>query len=256
MRYSTQLKDYQINNADCASAGGRKMPYLRSAGWQGTVITTGFLLFRLPGQNKAYHTTKPAGSDPAGSSKKSDRSKSKPMTKNIQILQYDGRNIGFDLSADSIMINATEMAGIFGKRTENYLRSDRAKDIVQACLSYAKSRNSESVPSFAGVRSEADLVKVNHRRGTWLHRIVALDFAAWLDARFAVWMYLTVDQLLLAPVAGQAEKAKLFTRRSAAEQKKLLEDIETDEAGTGQTEAGKTAAGDKPYGQGNPGPAE
>lgn len=151
------------------------------------------------------------------------------MTKNIQILQYDGRNIGFDLSADSIMINATEMAGIFGKRTENYLRSDRAKDIVQACLSYAISRNSEIVPSFAGVRSEADLVKVNHRRGTWLHRIVALDFAAWLDARFAVWMYLTVDQLLLAPVAGQAEKAKLFTRRSAAEQKKLLEDIETDE---------------------------
>nr|WP_293843068.1 hypothetical protein [uncultured Arsenicibacter sp.] len=48
MRYSTQLKDYQVNNTACASAGGRKMPYLRSAGWQGTVITTGFLLFRLP----------------------------------------------------------------------------------------------------------------------------------------------------------------------------------------------------------------
>jgi len=34
------------------------------------------------------------------------------------------------------------------------------------------------------------------KSGTWMHRVLALKFAAWLNPDFEVWVYTTIDTLL------------------------------------------------------------
>ncbi len=73
------------------------------------------------------------------------------------------------------MINATEMAKPFNKRTTDWLNNQYAKRFI---ATYSKVRNSVSV----------DLVKVikggNGEQGTWMHEDVALEFARWFSSDF------------------------------------------------------------------------
>jgi hypothetical protein len=98
--------------------------------------------------------------------------------------------VEFDLSgSDNVMVNATMMAAIFGRKVEAFTRNDDTKNFILACL---KSENS----SFLGIKKEKDLVISKQKSGTWMHRILALKFAAWLDSSFEVWVYITIDQIL------------------------------------------------------------
>jgi len=40
------------------------------------------------------------------------------------------------------------------------------------------------------------VIKGGKNPGTWMHRVVALKFAAWLDPFFEVWVFQTIDKLL------------------------------------------------------------
>ena len=71
----------------------------------------------------------------------------------------------------------------------NSQKSDNAKAFIESCLK----------PAFAGllgVKTEDDLIISKQKSGTWMHRVLALKFAAWLNSDFEVWVYLTIDQLL------------------------------------------------------------
>ncbi|RAJ92203.1 KilA domain-containing protein [Larkinella arboricola] len=145
------------------------------------------------------------------------------MTTQIIECLYDDKVIEFDLSAANMMVNATEMAKAFGEKPSNYLVTDRAKGIIQACLSFQISGNSEAGNPFNGVNSEENLVRVNYRHGTWMHRIVALDFAAWLNPNFAVWMYVTVDQLLMGTVRDRLKRKAFVDAKIARIKNKIYE---------------------------------
>lgn len=96
-------------------------------------------------------------------------------SKNIRTFEYNGNQISFDLSGD-LMVNATEMAKVFGKRTSNFLSTDYAKRYIQSLCEARKTVSSE-------------LVKVTYGNngGTWMNFNLALEFARWLNTDFGVW---------------------------------------------------------------------
>jgi hypothetical protein len=49
------------------------------------------------------------------------------------------------------------------------------------------------------------------RSGTWMHRILALKFAAWLSPKFELWVYSTIEDLLF----GKLAKREASFRRTA-----------------------------------------
>lgn len=144
------------------------------------------------------------------------------MSNQIIKYAYEGQEVEFDTSDPKLMVNATEMAQIFGKKTNDFLRLDQTKAFINECLSYGNSRNSEVEKTrnsaFLGIQEEADLVRVNHRHGTWMHRILALKFAAWLDPHFELWVYLTIDQIIHGqhplPIELLAERKQILNERN------------------------------------------
>jgi hypothetical protein len=91
---------------------------------------------------------------------------------------------------DNVMVNATQMATIFGKRVDVFLKSDHAQAFIEALLLVPKNVENETLSTpnggnkFKYLRDE--ILKTNKRGGTWMHRILALKFAAWLDPNFEV----------------------------------------------------------------------
>ncbi|MDR1371256.1 MAG: KilA-N domain-containing protein, partial [Dysgonamonadaceae bacterium] len=45
-------------------------------------------------------------------------------------------------------------------------------------------------------KNDEDLIVSKQKSGTWMHEILALKFAAWLDPDFEVWVYLTIRDIL------------------------------------------------------------
>lgn len=107
---------------------------------------------------------------------------SKPIVK-----QYEGNNISFFLGKN-VMVNATEMAKPFGKRTADWLNNGYAKEFLKTLSEVRK-------------RASADLVRVikggdPKMQGTWMHQDVALEFARWLSPKFAIWCNDRIKELL------------------------------------------------------------
>jgi len=107
-----------------------------------------------------------------------------------KICVFEENEITFQLLKDNgMMVNATEMAKVFGKEVARFMENDSTKKFIEACL---KTRNS----SFLNIKTEEDLYVSKQRSGTFMHRILALKFAAWLNPDFEVWVYSTIEKLL------------------------------------------------------------
>lgn len=107
-----------------------------------------------------------------------------------KIHNYGDNPITFALAKNnSMMVNATEMAKVFDKKVEAFMRNEGTIAFVNEAL---KSENSR----FLGVQDESDLVDSRQKSGTWMHRILALKFAAWLNPAFELWVYSTIENLL------------------------------------------------------------
>jgi hypothetical protein len=108
------------------------------------------------------------------------------------------------------MVNATEMAKVFDKDLFQFTKSDHAKSFIQSCLKPANA-------GLLDMKSENDLIVSRQKSGTFMHRILALKFAAWLNPDFEVWVYLTIDKLLFGK---HAEREKSFERTIALQKEK------------------------------------
>lgn len=104
---------------------------------------------------------------------------------NLQVFNYNGSDITF-LSGKNVMVNATQMAKPFGKRTNDFLSAKSTQELI----------NSLSVKT--GI-SATDLVAVSHggsNQGTWMHEDLALVFAQWLSPDFYLWCNDRIKELL------------------------------------------------------------
>ena len=107
-----------------------------------------------------------------------------------RICAYESNPITFALAKNNgMMINATEMAKAFGKNVGHFLENDSTKKFIETCLNY---RNSD----YLNISSEDELISSRQKSGTWMHRILALKFAAWLSPDFEVWVYATIEKML------------------------------------------------------------
>lgn len=107
-----------------------------------------------------------------------------------RIHDYENNSITFSLIKNvGIMVNATEMAKPFGKQVNEFMSNERTKAFVNEALNNGISR-------YLKVFSQNDLYYSNPKVGTWMHRVLALKFAAWLDPAFELWVYTTIEQIL------------------------------------------------------------
>ncbi len=53
------------------------------------------------------------------------------MENSIQLFKYDHQQIAFDLMGDEILVNATEMATIFKKKINDFLRLKETKTFIK-----------------------------------------------------------------------------------------------------------------------------
>lgn len=111
----------------------------------------------------------------------------------IQILNFSFNNISVSFREDGYL-NATAIAEHFGKRVQHYLNNDRTQEYIAALIEFLSEAEKTA--------SQSDLVIIkkgnskNFKQGTWLHPKLAVDFARWLNPKFAVWCDEQIEHLL------------------------------------------------------------
>ena len=122
---------------------------------------------------------------------------------------YNDQQISFQPEdGRKLMVNATEMAKAFDKKVNHFLENEGTQNFINACL---KSRNS----GFLGIEKETDLLDSKQKSGTWMHRVLALKFAAWLNPDFEVWVYSTIENLIFGNFKRLEESLKQSAKRKA-----------------------------------------
>lgn len=136
----------------------------------------------------------------------------KSDSKAVELI-YQDTQIHYLFSNDeNVMINATEMAKAFGKRVDDFTRLESTEKFISILLEDFKNENNH-----AHLRdyNRENIISSNKKRGTYMHRYLAIKFAAWLDQYFEVWITKTIDEILFGKAKNVASKI------SEAEQKKL-----------------------------------
>ena len=102
---------------------------------------------------------------------------------------YNEHTVDFS-NGENLMVNATQMAEIFDKQVNEFLSNKTTLNFISTCLKNGNSR-------FLNIKKEEDLFISKQKTGTWMHRILALKFAAWLHPEFELWVYTTIDGILM-----------------------------------------------------------
>lgn len=109
-----------------------------------------------------------------------NRSKISVTMNETSIFSYNGSSISF-FNGKNVMVNATEMAKVFGKRPVDWLQNQSTIEFINAITEVRKSTSADfqAVSVVKGGNSQM--------QGTWMHEDVALEFARWLSPTFAIW---------------------------------------------------------------------
>lgn len=115
---------------------------------------------------------------------------------------YQDTQIHFLLNPldNNVMVNATEMAKIFGKETRVFLKTDHAKAFIKVCERALNGAHSdtkiidERAPN--GARSNNKIIDNRGHVGIYFNKRLALKFAAWLSPEFEYWVYSTIDEIV------------------------------------------------------------
>lgn len=152
--------------------------------------------------------------------------------------QFNDKIIEFDLGGTEVMVNATEMAGIYKKRPIEYLKQKETKrylEVLQKSEFGQFRSDSESLLNLVNadlkyendLRSKDGVLILRTAKGkgvdggaTWMHRYLALDFAGWLDPEFKLWMVVTIDKLIHE--YGQQTKDTIVKKAKLHDKKEVL----------------------------------
>lgn len=89
-------------------------------------------------------------------------------------------------------LNATAIAAHFGKLAKDYLKTEQ----TQAYISALAEILSERTKILTEENQIVIVKKGGTEQGTWLHPKLAVHFARWLDARFAVWCDMKIEEII------------------------------------------------------------
>lgn len=113
-------------------------------------------------------------------------------TSTMSIFKYNGNNVTFVEGNNGLMVNATEMAKVFDKKCNDWLRTEQSKRMIQTIATSKKCDVSDLVVVVNGG---------NSGNKTWMHEDVALVFAQWLSPEFYLWCNDRVKELMTQGVA-------------------------------------------------------
>lgn len=100
---------------------------------------------------------------------------------------YNGNDVLFDTKND-VMVNGTQLAKIYGKRPNDYLSLPATNQLISAITrKYGISEN-QLVISKVG--------SSHNGGGTWMHRLIVVDFCQWLDIDLKLWCTEKLDELM------------------------------------------------------------
>lgn len=102
----------------------------------------------------------------------------------LKVFDYSGTSITFDFDGDTF-INATEMARPFGKRPVDFIRLKSTQEFIEVLKSDVRNPHFTKKGNF----SDSD-------QGTWMHELLALEFAGWLAPAFKVWCNKKIKEIL------------------------------------------------------------
>lgn len=90
---------------------------------------------------------------------------------------------------ENVMVNATEMAKLFNKRIDVFLKTGPTKESIRLLEFPPTGVNLDPIP-------REKIIQTNHRYGTFFHRELAIEFAMWLDPVFKRWIIKKIDEVL------------------------------------------------------------
>lgn len=119
-----------------------------------------------------------------------------------QILNFSFNNISVSFN-ESGYLDATQIAKHYGKRPENFLRTEQNQEYISALAEHLG-----VTPKSVTEKNPLVIVKQGGRnQGTWLHPKLAIHFARWLDPKFAVWCDEQIEQILSGSHAPEQSTA-------------------------------------------------
>lgn len=152
--------------------------------------------------------------------------------------KFNGTEISFLWDSQDLMVNATDMARMFGKRVRDFRENERFNIFLEVLkkspkfLAYVQRRRAKNGPSTGGqkgVSSNINLDKfmIHSIKGgeTFMYRTLALKFAAWLDPELEVWIFDTIENILFSEKSTQVISYIHHYPIIKAEKKKTEEDL-------------------------------
>lgn len=141
----------------------------------------------------------------------------KTQNKTLEFL-YQETSIQFlvNIKNENVMINATEMAKPFGKRTDNFLQLKTTKEFIEEL----------KVPDMSGTLN-MKIVENRGRNGIYFCQDLAVDFAMWLDVKFRVWVSRRIRESLNQTVKQVQNSISIKENKELQKQALIKKSVET-----------------------------
>ena len=132
----------------------------------------------------------------------------------MDIKKFENSLIAFDFESD--LVNATDMLKAFPeKKMNNFLRLEQTKNFIKV-LEEKMSSFSDTLKS-ASNENQVLIVKKgksnNYDQGTWMHKLLAYKFAAWLNPNFELFVYSVFDEAIKKYIQETKEKLESQQRQ-------------------------------------------
>jgi hypothetical protein len=121
----------------------------------------------------------------------------------LTILDFAGKNIRFEMRGNRVWVSLTDMAKATGKKVNDYTRLSSTIDFLEEFVSVT------GIPV-----TETNQGGIPEKQGTWAIEEVAIDFAAWCNVKFRVWVSQQIKTLMTegtVSIAPQVEQPALTT---------------------------------------------
>ena len=130
----------------------------------------------------------------------------------IQTFSFNQFSVSFQ---ENGYLNATAIAEQYDKRVGNYLRNERTQEYITALtkrLFNPETRNRATAENQLVIIKKGGNDKKS--QGTWLHPKLAVDFARWLNPKFAVWCDEQIEILLNGKISDGIKTVTPKTTRA------------------------------------------
>jgi hypothetical protein len=112
----------------------------------------------------------------------------------MDIKKFENSLIAFDFESE--FVNATDMAKVYKKRPVDFLKLDSTKAFIDAIKSDVSQNHIGPISDNQIVTTIKGGRHGNKSQGTWMCKLLAYKFAAWLDPKFEVFIYKVFDSVV------------------------------------------------------------